>query len=121
MIFLPDGGVKRWTLYAGGPMAEEVVVVTKSSPTRRRAIEGALGILVGLVFACLNGPWLLSLLYTPPSGTISCGPPVTDALNYFVKLQLGFGLLGGVFLLVASFLLRRMWRKRRQASTVPST
>ena len=102
-------------------MAEEVVVISKSSPVRRRGIEGALGILVGLVFACLNGPWLLSLLYTPPSGTISCGPPVTDALNYFVKLQLISGLIGGAFILLASFLLRRMWRRRQAARTAPST
>jgi hypothetical protein len=101
-------------------MAEQVVVVAKSSPTRRRAVEGALGVLAGLVFACLNGPWLLSLLYTPPSGTISCGPPVTDALSYFVKLQLISGLIGGVFLLVVSFLLRRMWRKRREARVAPT-
>jgi hypothetical protein len=103
------------------PMTEEVVVISKSSPARRRAIEGALGLLGGLVFACLNGPWLLSLLYTPPSGTISCGPPVTDALNYFVKLQLVSGLVGGVALLLVSFLVRRMWRKRRDARTAPST
>jgi hypothetical protein len=121
LIFSTTGSAMQRSLYAGPAMTEEVVVVSKSSPVRRRAIEGALGLFGGLVFACLNGPWLLSLLYTPPSGTISCGPPVTDALNYFVKLQLISGLIGGVALLFASFLVRRMWRKRREARTAPGT
>lgn len=104
-----------------GPMSEQVVVVSKGSPVRRRAIEGALGILVGIVFACMNGPWLLSLLYTSPRGNTLCGNDVNDALAYFVKLQLGLGLAGGAFLLLASFLVRRVWRKRGAASTAPST
>src|SRR5258705_13344810 len=92
----------------------EEVVVTKTSTLRRRAIEGAIGMLAGLVIACLNGPWLVSLLYTPPSGdTLSCGGPVTNALSYFVKLQLISGLIGGGLLVLMSFLLRRMLRKRR--------
>lgn len=98
----------------------EVVVVTKQSPVRRRAIEGALGVLVGVVFACLNGPWLLSLLYTSPRGNTLCGNDVNDALAYFVKLQLTFGVLGGVFILIASFVIRRMLRKRREATAAPS-
>src|SRR3954469_25928228 len=99
-------------------MAEEVVVVTKNSPLRRRAVEGSLGILAGIVLACLNGPWLVSRLYTPLSSdaaTISCGTPVTNALAYFVKLQLVSGLVGGAFILVMSFAFRRMLRKRREA------
>lgn len=102
-------------------MPEQAVVVTKSSPVRRRAVEGALGILLGLMVACLNGPALLSLLYTPPSASLSCGPTVTEALAYFVKLQLSFGLIGGAIILLASFLLRRMWRRRQEARTAPST
>jgi hypothetical protein len=102
-------------------MSEQVVVVSKGSPARRRAIEGALGVLAGVVIACLNGPWLLSLLYTSPRGNTLCGNDVNDALAYFVKLQLGLGLIGGVFILLASFLLRRVWRKRREANTAPST
>ena len=102
-------------------MSEEVVVVTKTSTVRRRAIEGAIGMLAGLVIACLNGPWLVSLLYTPPSGdTLSCGGPVTNALAYFVKLQIISGLIGGGFLVLMSFLLRRMLRKRREARVEPS-
>lgn len=98
-------------------MAEEIVVV-RTSPLRRRAVEGSLGLLAGLVIACLNGPWLLSLLYTPPSGdALSCGPTVNNALAYFVQLQLTFGLLGGVLVLAFSFALRRMWRKRKEASS----
>jgi len=97
-------------------MAEEVVVVSKPSPVRRRAIEAAVGMLAGLVLACLNGPWLVSLLYTPPSGdTVSCGQPVTNALAYFVKLQLISGIIGGGFLLLISFLFRRVLRQRREA------
>lgn len=93
-------------------MSDEVVVI-KTSATRRRAIEGALGVLAGIVFACLNGPWLLSLLYTPPSGdALSCGPTVSNALAYFVKLQIIFGLVGGSLLLVGSFLVRRALRRR---------
>jgi hypothetical protein len=98
-------------------MAEEVVVVPKPSRLRRRAVEGSLGILAGIVIACLNGPWLVSRLYTPLSSdaaTVSCGTPVTNALAYFVKLQLLCGLLGGAFILAMSFLFRRMLRKRRE-------
>ena len=104
-------------------MAEEVVVVTKNNPLRRRAIEGSLGILAGIVIACLNGPWLVSRLYTPLSSeaTVSCGVPVTNALDYFVKLQLISGLLGGGFILLISFLFRRMLRKRREARTAQGT
>jgi len=102
-------------------MSQQVVLAAKPSPLRRRSIEGAIGMLVGLVIACLNGPWLVSLLYTPPSGdTLSCGGPVTNALAYFVKLQLISGLIGGAFILVVSFFLRRMLRKRREARVVPS-
>jgi hypothetical protein len=102
-------------------MSQQVVLAAKPSPLRRRSIEGAIGTLLGLVIACVNGPWLVSLLYTPPSGdTLSCGGPVTNALAYFVKLQLISGLIGGAFILVVSFLLRRMLRKRRDARVVPS-
>jgi hypothetical protein len=94
-------------------MPDEVVVI-KSSPTRRRAIEGSLGVLVGIVFACLNGPTLLSWFYTPPAGdALSCGPTINNALAFFVQLQLGFGLAGGAVLLIGSFVLRRALRKRR--------
>jgi hypothetical protein len=106
----------------GLSMSEEVVIVTKPSLLRRRAMEGAVGALAGLVIACLNGPWLVSLLYTPPSGdTVSCGGPVTNALSYFVKLQLISGVIGGLFLLMGSFLIRRMLRKRREARTASVT
>jgi hypothetical protein len=100
----------------------EVLAVAPAQPSlRRRGVEGAIGALVGLVIACVNGPWLVSLLYTPPSGdTLSCGGPVTNALSYFVKLQLVSGVLGGAFLLVVSFFFRRMLRKRREARAVPS-
>jgi hypothetical protein len=97
-------------------MTEAVVIATKRSPLRRRAIEGSLGLLAGLVLACLNGPWLLSLLYTPPSGdALSCGPTVSNALAYFVKLQLLAGLIGGGVVLLISLLFRRMLSKRREA------
>jgi hypothetical protein len=99
-------------------MAEEVVVVSKTSPVRRRAIEGAVGMLAGLVLACLNGPWLVSKLYRPLSGNADvCGQPVTEALSYFVKLQLISGAIGGSILVLVSFLFRRMLRKRREART----
>ena len=102
-------------------MPEEVVLATKPNLLRRRAIEGSIGMLVGLVIACLNGPWLVSLLYTPPSGdTLSCGGPVTNALTYFVKLQLISGLIGGAFILLVSFLFRRTLRKRKEARTAPT-
>ena len=102
-------------------MAQEVLVVNRSNPFKRRAVEGSIGMLVGLGFACVNGPWLLSLLYTPPSGdALSCGPTVSNALGYFVKLQLTAGLIGGALLLLGSFLLRRMWRNRSASSAAPS-
>jgi hypothetical protein len=101
----------------GAPMSEGIVEV-KPSLLRRRAIEGSLGILAGVVLACLNGPWLLSLLYKPlGSSAVSCGPDVDNALSYFVKVQLGAGLVGGVMFLVGSFFFRRMLRKRREAGT----
>jgi len=102
-------------------MAEEVVVVSKAHPVRRRAIEGAIGVLAGVVLACVNGPWLLSLLYTPPSGdALSCGPTVNNALAYFVKLELGFGIFFGALVLAGSFLIRRILKKRREASALSS-
>jgi hypothetical protein len=97
-------------------MAEEVVVVSKTSPLRRRAIEGAVGMLAGLVLACLTGPQFVSFWYKPPSGdAFSCAGTVSEALAYFVKLQLGAGVLGGGFILLTSLLFRRMLRKRREA------
>jgi hypothetical protein len=45
---------------------------------------------------------------------------VGEALSYFVKLQLTAGLLGSSFILLVSFMLRRMLRKRREARAVPS-
>jgi hypothetical protein len=109
------------SIYAAPLMAEEVLVVSKSSPVRRRASEGAIGMLAGLVIACLNGPWLVSKLYRPLSGNADvCGQPVTEALSYFVKLQLVSGLAGGTFILVMSFSFRRMLRKRREARTAPT-
>ena len=102
-------------------MPEEVVIATKPNLLRRRAIEGSVGMLVGLVIACLNGPWLVSKLYRPLSGNADvCGQPVTEALSYFVKLQLVSGLIGGSFILVVSFLFRRMLRKRKEARTAPT-
>ncbi|HKY38988.1 MAG TPA: hypothetical protein VJN18_23780 [Polyangiaceae bacterium] len=96
----------------------EAIVEVKASLLRRRAIEGSLGILAGVVFACLNGPWLLSLLYKPlGSSAVSCGPDVDNALSYFVKVQLAAGLVGGVVFLVGSFFFRRTLRKRREART----
>ncbi len=105
----------------GFAMTEVLAVPPAKTTLRRRGVEGAIGALAGLVIACLNGPGPVSLLYTPPSGdTLSCGGPVTNALSYFVKLQLLSGLLGGVLLLVVSFLFRRMLRKRREGRAVPS-
>lgn len=102
-------------------MAEEVLVVNRPNPVKRRLVEGSIGALLGLGFACVNGPWLLSLLYTPPSGdALSCGPTVSNALAYFVKLQLTAGLIGGGVLVLISFLLRRMWRNRATGNAAPS-
>ncbi|HEX2875493.1 MAG TPA: hypothetical protein VHP33_29780 [Polyangiaceae bacterium] len=102
-------------------MPEEVVVATKPNLLRRRAIEGSVGMLAGLVIACLNGPWLVSKLYRPLSGNADvCGQPVTEALSYFVKLQLISGLIGSSFILLVSFLFRRMLRKRKEARTAPT-
>ncbi|RYZ06812.1 MAG: hypothetical protein EOO73_14810 [Myxococcales bacterium] len=101
-------------------MAEELVVTTKN-PLRRRGIEAAVGTLAGLVLACVVGPQFVSAWYKPLSGaaTIQCGNDVTAALSDFVKLQLAAGLIGGAILLVASFMFRRMLRKRREARAVP--
>jgi hypothetical protein len=101
-------------------MAEEVVV-SKTSPVRRRAIEGAVGMLAGLVLACLSGPAFVSFWYKPPSGdAFSCAGTVTEALAYFVKLELVAGIVGGAFILLVSFLFRRMLRKRREARVAPT-
>ncbi len=102
-------------------MAEEVVVITKTNPVKRRAIEGAVGMLAGLVLACLSGPAFVSFWYKPPSGdAFNCAGTVNDALSYFVKLELFAGVLGGAFILLVSFLFRRMLRKRREARTAPT-
>lgn len=103
-------------------MAQELVVTAKPNPLRRRGIEAAVGTLAGLVLACVVGPQFVSAWYKPLSGaaTIQCGNDVTAALSDFVKLQLVAGVIGGVILLVASFMFRRMLRKRREARVVPS-
>ncbi len=83
---------------------------------RRRAIEASVGALVGLVLACLNGPLLVSWLYQPLSGdAFSCAGTVSEALHYFVKLQLTAGAIGVALVLLASFLVRRALRRRREA------
>jgi len=103
-------------------MPQNALVATPESRPKRRAVEVAFGALVGLVFACLNGPWLLSLLYRPiSSSAVSCGPDVTDALAYFVRLQLISGAVGGVLLLTLSFLIRRALRRRRASRALPTT
>jgi hypothetical protein len=102
-------------------MAEELVVTHKPNPLRRRGIEGAVGTLAGLVLACILGPQFVSLWYKPPSGTaFNCGGEVTEALGYFVKVQLLAGVIGGGIILLISFLFRRTLRKRREARAVPS-
>jgi hypothetical protein len=102
-------------------MSEEVVVASKPNPLRRRGIEGAVGMLAGLIIACISGPQLVSFLYKPPSGdAFNCAGSVTEALKYFVELQLVAGVIGGAFILLVSFLLRRMLRKRREAKMAPS-
>lgn len=107
--------------YAAARVAQEDLTATKPNLLRRRTVEGSLGILAGVLLACLNGPWLLSLLYTPPSGdSLSCGPTVNNALAYFVKLELILGLVGGTSFVVISFLVRRFWRKRRARATASS-
>ena len=99
-------------------MPEEVVVVSKTSPVRRRGIEAAVGMLAGFVLACLTGPAFVSFWYKPPSGdAFSCAGSVTEALGDFVKLQFFAGIIGGAFILLVSFLFRRMLRKRREART----
>jgi hypothetical protein len=103
-------------------MTEELVVAPKQSPLRRRGIEAAVGTLAGLVLACVSGPAFVSTWYKPLSdaATNQCGTDVKSALSDFVKLQLITGLIGGVILLLGSFLFRRMLRKRREARAVPS-
>jgi hypothetical protein len=103
-------------------MSEEVVVISKQSPTKRRLVEGSIGALAGIVLACVNGPWLISLWYKPPSGdAFNCSGTVSDALVHFVKLQLTAGLVGGGIILLVSFFFRRMLRKRREARIAPGT
>lgn len=102
-------------------MPEAVIVAPKPSPLKRRGIEGAVGMLAGLVIACLSGPQFVSFWYKPPSGdAFNCAGTVNEALAYFVKLQLFAGLVGGGIILLISFLVRRLWRKRQQARAVPS-
>jgi len=103
-------------------MAEEIAVAANTKSTlRRRGLEGAVGTLLGLVLACLSGPQFVSFWYKPPSGdAFNCAGTVTEALSYFVKLQLVAGLIGGSLILLVSFLFRRMLRKRREARAVPS-
>jgi hypothetical protein len=102
-------------------MAQELVVTTKPNPLRRRGVEAAIGTLAGLVLACVAGPQFVSLWYKPPSGTaFNCGGEVSEALGYFVKVQLLAGVLGGGIILLLSFLFRRTLRKRREARVAPS-
>jgi hypothetical protein len=101
-------------------MTEEVVV-SKASPARRRGVEAAIGMLAGLVLACVSGPAFVSFWYRPPSGdAFNCAGTVTEALGDFVKLELFAGLVGAAFILLVSFFFRRTLRRRREARTAPT-
>ena len=80
----------------------------------KRALEGAIGAVLGFVAACLAGPALISWWYEPPSkDAFSCAGSVRTALGQFVTLQLVCAGVGAVMLGLILFLIRRALAKRR--------
>ncbi|HET9954882.1 MAG TPA: hypothetical protein VFQ61_10275 [Polyangiaceae bacterium] len=87
----------------------------RSSPVRRTALELAIGLVAGVVGASVFGPSMISFWYEPPSkDAFSCASSVEQALKDFLKLQLGLALVGALVLVLASFLVRRFFRQRRE-------
>jgi hypothetical protein len=87
----------------------------KARPFRRLAAEVSVGALLGFGISSVNGPALVSLLYKPLSGdAFNCAGSVTDALVYFVQLQLIAGALGALLTALVMLLVRRALKKRRE-------
>ena len=96
------------------------VAIEKPRKLQRFLVQGSAGALIGFVISSLNGPALVSWLYKPLRGdALNCANTVSEALIYFVRLQLLAGRLGGGFVLFISFLLRRSLSRRRAAKVLP--
>lgn len=91
---------------------------TASPPTpsryswKRLAIELSVGLVLGFAGWLLVGPGIISLWYKAPSGGLSCGPSVQDALQQFVTMELWSALAGALGFVALLFGARRIFKSR---------
>ena len=79
---------------------------------RRIAIELAVGLVLGFAGWLFVGPAIISLWYKAPSGGLSCGPSVQDALRQFVEMELWCALAGAVGFVAVLFAGRRILKSK---------
>jgi hypothetical protein len=78
-----------------------------SSP-RRIGASFAAGTALAFAATCFFGPGIIGWWYEPPSkDAFSCAGSVREALAWFVKFQLISAMVGGLFMLVVVYLVRR--------------
>lgn len=82
---------------------------------RRLGIELAIGLVLGFVAWMLVGPALISFWYKAPSGGLSCGPSVQEALSQFVRAELWAALVGAVGFVALLFAARRILKSSSSA------
>lgn len=85
----------------------------KMGVARRLALEVAVGAVLGFLTWSIVGPSVMGWWYEPPSkDAFSCAGSVRNALSQFVFIEIIAALVGGFFLALASFLVRRLFRPK---------
>lgn len=92
------------------------------STLRRTLLELAIGLVLGLVVACLAGPRMISFWYEPPSkDAFSCAGSVEKALHDFILLEAIVAAVGAIGLVLLLWFFRRLWRKPPRRPTPPTS